>query len=189
MFIPQRQTIELREGLESLIKSIATYHPFRMVEVGSYAGESAAIFLPYVDVIYCVDEWSPHYNPSDPAARLADGMKDAEKAFDEFAEPYHWNNYETQTKKVFKFKAASALCAVDLLIGDLFDFVYIDANHSEEHIREDITLWSKRVKPGGWVGGHDYSIWSDVGRVVREIFPDGVKLFADDSWLVMNRKR
>jgi len=36
------------------------------------------------------------------------------------------------------------------------DFVYIDADHHFEPTFNDITEWSKKVKPGGVVSGHDY---------------------------------
>jgi len=36
------------------------------------------------------------------------------------------------------------------------DFVYIDANHDYENTRNDIREWSKKVKKGGIVSGHDY---------------------------------
>lgn len=36
------------------------------------------------------------------------------------------------------------------------DFVFIDGNHSLEFVIEDITAWSKKVRKGGIVAGHDY---------------------------------
>lgn len=36
------------------------------------------------------------------------------------------------------------------------DFVYIDANHEYPFVLEDITEWTKKVKLGGIVAGHDY---------------------------------
>lgn len=36
------------------------------------------------------------------------------------------------------------------------DFVYIDANHTEPYVAQDIEGWSKKVKTGGIVSGHDY---------------------------------
>jgi predicted O-methyltransferase YrrM len=36
------------------------------------------------------------------------------------------------------------------------DFVFIDANHSYEYVVADIAAWSKKVKKGGLVMGHDY---------------------------------
>lgn len=38
-----------------------------------------------------------------------------------------------------------------------FDFVFIDADHCEFAVADDITHWKPKVKPGGWLGGHDYS--------------------------------
>lgn len=39
---------------------------------------------------------------------------------------------------------------------DSIDFVFIDGNHEYEHVYEDIVEWTKKVKPGGIVAGHDY---------------------------------
>lgn len=36
------------------------------------------------------------------------------------------------------------------------DFVYIDANHEFKYIAEDLAEWSKKVRSGGIVSGHDY---------------------------------
>lgn len=37
------------------------------------------------------------------------------------------------------------------------DFVFIDADHSEAAVKSDIADWGSKVRPGGWLGGHDYS--------------------------------
>lgn len=37
------------------------------------------------------------------------------------------------------------------------DFVYIDANHDLKYVVEDIVEWTKKVKIGGIVSGHDYT--------------------------------
>lgn len=37
------------------------------------------------------------------------------------------------------------------------DFVFIDADHSEDAVLDDIRCWKPKVKPGGWLGGHDYN--------------------------------
>lgn len=36
------------------------------------------------------------------------------------------------------------------------DFIYIDGDHSFRYIAEDIVEWSKKVKSGGVISGHDY---------------------------------
>jgi hypothetical protein len=39
---------------------------------------------------------------------------------------------------------------------DLFDFVYIDADHSYDAVKADITIAFQKVKSGGYILGHDY---------------------------------
>jgi predicted O-methyltransferase YrrM len=36
------------------------------------------------------------------------------------------------------------------------DFVYIDAAHDVDSVREDIAAWYPKVRPGGIISGHDY---------------------------------
>jgi hypothetical protein len=47
------------------------------------------------------------------------------------------------------------------------DFVYIDANHTYPHVKQDIELWSPKVRKGGVVSGHDYYI-RDVVEAVND---------------------
>jgi hypothetical protein len=37
-----------------------------------------------------------------------------------------------------------------------FDFVYIDARHDYESVKEDLEAWCSKVRPGGIMAGHDY---------------------------------
>jgi hypothetical protein len=46
--------------------------------------------------------------------------------------------------------------AVKDFADQYFDFVYIDASHEFLHVTEDIFYWSRKVKPGGILAGHDY---------------------------------
>lgn len=51
------------------------------------------------------------------------------------------------------------------------DFIFIDAAHSYEAVRQDIGDWLPKVKHGAWFGGHDYHpAWPGVQRAVTEAF-------------------
>ncbi len=63
--------------------------------------------------------------------------------------------------------------AVKRFADESLDFVFIDASHDYEHVKEDIREWSKKVKRGGIVAGHDYidkmhGITYGVKRAVNE---------------------
>ena len=49
---------------------------------------------------------------------------------------------------------------IDALIDfedESLDMIFIDANHSFDRVKEDIENWSKKVRKGGIVSGHDYN--------------------------------
>lgn len=47
--------------------------------------------------------------------------------------------------------------AAENFTDGMLDFVYLDANHSEPYISEDIKLWWPKLKEGGILAGHDYA--------------------------------
>jgi hypothetical protein len=47
-----------------------------------------------------------------------------------------------------------------------FDFVYIDGDHSKEAVQADVTAWRPKVKTGGMLSGHD---WSIVGPHIKDM--------------------
>jgi predicted O-methyltransferase YrrM len=150
-------------GLIELAKSLPPM--LRMVEVGSHIGESARIFLDNttVEKIFCVDDWS------------GNNGEEREAEFDKFC--------DTQPK-ITKVKLNS-LAASEWFMPNVLDFVYIDADHSYGHIKQDIALWTPKVKVGGYIGGHDYT-WKfkDVILAVSEKFDRPDHVFRDGSWLV-----
>lgn len=54
------------------------------------------------------------------------------------------------------FILKSSMEAVKDVPDESLDFVFIDACHIYEFVRDDIREWSKKVRPGGIVSGHDY---------------------------------
>jgi hypothetical protein len=52
-------------------------------------------------------------------------------------------------------REASASAAGHHEDGSL-DLVFVDADHSQLAVSADIQAWRPKVKPGGWLGGHDY---------------------------------
>ncbi len=39
-----------------------------------------------------------------------------------------------------------------------FDFVYFDADHFYDGLTKDLEAWWPKVRPGGWLAGHDYDL-------------------------------
>lgn len=43
------------------------------------------------------------------------------------------------------------------------DWVYIDAAHDYDSVRRDLAAANGKVRAGGWICGHDYTLWSSKG--------------------------
>lgn len=173
-----------RSGLLALIESLPADTPnLTMVEVGSYAGESAELFADSGKFgrIYCVDSWA------------FEGAAAVESRFDEMLqrtnEAHAPNRIRLSQPRIgpgliVKLKGTSKLVSQAMRVSQI-DFAYIDASHTYENVLADIRAWLPRVKRGGWIGGHDYN-WKFPG-VIRAVFEElgnPWRVFEDTSWLL-----
>ena len=63
------------------------------------------------------------------------------------------------------------------------DFVFIDADHSDPAVSDDIAQWRSKVRPGGWLGGHDYNRkFPGVVTAVDRAFGAKVKTWPGSIW-------
>jgi hypothetical protein len=66
------------------------------------------------------------------------------------------------------------------------DFVFVDASHKYGCVRSDIRLWWPKIRVGGWLGGHDYSVeYPGVLNAVNERFENGVVVSESRIWGVV----
>lgn len=63
-----------------------------------------------------------------------------------------------------------------LLEDESIDFVYIDAIHTKASVLEDMASWWPKVKPGGWLCGHDYQMQGVVDAVAEFCSKEGLKI-------------
>ncbi len=123
------------------------------VESGRYSRSICAI-NPGVK-LYLVDPWEVY-----PGYREHVGQDHLEVLY---------NDTITRTKPYnCEIIRGFSMDAVKNFEDESLDFVYIDANHDYKHVTEDIAEWSKKVRRGGIISGHDYKI-SKVGAVNNTI--------------------
>lgn len=69
------------------------------------------------------------------------------------------------------------------------DFVYIDGNHRYDYVMLDVILWSRKVRLGGMVSGHDYNtIHIKSKREIRLAVDDYVEYHKIAPWYLTDVK-
>jgi hypothetical protein len=65
--------------------------------------------------------------------------------------------FSTPNVHVMRMRSTDFLSDID---DNCLDCVYIDTDHAFEQTRNELNLSREKVKPGGWITGHDYNISS-----------------------------
>ena len=163
-----------RKSLLSLIESLPSEGPMIMIEIGSYRGESAQIFLSTnrFSRIYCIDPWKMYYDANDGAAFT--DMAAVERDFDERV---------GGDKRVIKVKGT-----IDTFLEQYpdikIDFAYVDGCHTYDAVKHDLQCILSSCPPRVAVAGHDYAdkLWEGVNRAIEECIGKPDKVFPDTSW-------
>jgi hypothetical protein len=116
-------------------------------EIGVFKGDfSKEILNKWGGKLYMIDVWR----------ELGDEYIDASN------HKNHSDAYEETMTKIIgleergiMIRSTSKDC-IDLFEDESLDFVFIDANHAYDFVKEDIELWFPKLKKGGIFSGHDY---------------------------------
>lgn len=160
----------------------------RAVEVGVLRGKLSALLLaarPEL-VLWMVDNWQgvEDQPESYKATRDDHALADAARASLHKADAIGVSAAYPGRAPVLHM---SSIEAAELCGDHSLDLVFLDADHSEEGVAADLAAWASKVKPGGWIGGHDYGNndprfdFSGVKRAVDRVFP-AVELDLNFTW-------
>jgi len=125
---------------------------------GRYS-EKLCQIIPNVK-LYCIDPWRTY------SGNHRGGDEDQQGS-----------NYEIAKKRLSSFDATlirkTSMEAIHKFKDASLDFVFIDGNHDYDYVMEDLIGWSRKVRKGGIVAGHDYYPFKNSG--VIEAVNDYVK--------------
>lgn len=100
------------------------------------------------------------------------------------------NSNLAPVKGKFNLIMGNSVEVVNNFGDESLDFVFIDANHDYESVKNDILAWMPKIKNGGILAGHDY-FGSGVKQAVDEILGEknDKKYINELCWLmVINNK-
>lgn len=162
-----------------LIDVLRDLSPLRGVEVGVWEGENSAELLQSFPDLYLwmIDRWK----------ELADEEKwihprMGRKTEDDFrrAKRRAAKNVEFALYRT-RLMHTDSVSASKEFPDHCLDFVFLDASHDYENVKQDILAWTPKIRSGGILCGHDYNGVGDragnfgVKRAVDEAFGDRVQ--------------
>ena len=161
-----------RNGLYKLFRDFGFK---RGAEIGVSIGINSKAMCTYIAglELLCVDPWDI----------VLDDYRSRTRGRERLASYYE---QAAQRLKPFDCQLArmTSLEAVRLVRWESLDFVYVDGAHEFDYAITDIVEWSKRVRPGGIVSGHDYLHFSGAGVV--EAVDAYVKKHPINEWYLTN---
>ena len=142
----------------SLINDIIKKYNYTLgVELGVRRGEFSAFLLQENPELCmsCVDLWG-----DDPSMNEKHPHENNYKIYRRNIEPYEG--------RVFEYRMLLDDAAKLFAYGS-FDFVFIDATHTYNALKNDIEKWLPLVRTGGLLCGHDYHPAFDNGGIIRAV--------------------
>lgn len=131
------------------------------VEVGVYKGAFTEKFCKAGLTMYAIDPWLGYAGA---------GRTQQDQARQDFL--YGHTKRTLNPYKNCTIIRAPSMVALQQIQDESLDFVYIDGDHSFRHIAEDLVEWSKKVRSGGAVSGHDYFYYGPHStRVICQVSP------------------
>lgn len=155
--------------------------PVAGAEIGVFAGAMSSRLLHRQDLsLVMVDSWegggAAYLDKSDWHAGITD---DLQKEFGTMA--VEATAFAAERRRIV---CERSVAAAENVGNASLDFVFIDADHSYEGCKADIEAWTRKVKRGGWLCGHDYGHpdFPGVKIAVDEVFGSEIELDADNTW-------
>lgn len=124
-------------------------------EIGTHHGHFAVAFLRAWQgaCLVCVDDWQPYHEMPFP------------RDVDKLIAAINLAPFPPRIRIVM----AQSVEAASREEPSAFGFIYIDAGHTYDQVRQDLAAWWPRVLPNGILAGHDFeSGHPDVMRAVTE---------------------
>lgn len=134
-------------------------------------------------LLYSIDPWKVQaYFREGEKSIDGDGIPVQQETFNTY--------YERAKRRLVKYNcriiADYSLEAVKGFPDGFLDFVYIDGNHEFQNCVNDICEWSRKVRSGGIVAGHDYTRYRSVAKIhVKWVVDAYTRCYDIKPWFVL----
>ena len=139
---------EQQELYRTMISSLPNNS--HVVEIGCWKGKSTSFMAVEIAnseksiQFDAVDTWqgSPEHQ-SDPSVAAGTLLQEFTKNI-------------APVKKYVNTRVGKSVDVAKTYHDESLDFIFVDGEHSLEAVKEDISSWLPKLKPGGWIAGDDF---------------------------------
>ncbi len=136
------------KALEGVVQ-LAIRERMTIAEIGSWKGMSTAVLAqtvkPFNGVVFAIDHWQGSIGvPEHKQAETRDMLSN-----------FRHNMKALGLLDIVHPMIMDSKTAAGMFKDNYLDMVFIDADHSYSHIKEDIEMWLPKLKPNGIIAGHD----------------------------------
>ena len=150
-------------------------------EIGVFKGKLFHHVLKHTDVkiAYAIDSWGEN----DYKDNFADGLSEVTTLLDAYETFCAGIRYKDWNRvKILKKNSIKASKEIE---NNSLDMIFIDADHRYKAVLDDLKHWYPKVRKGGIIAGHDYSI--NVFSVMMAVWKyfgtaDNIKVGKDNTW-------
>lgn len=174
---------------DAIIKRFESRLEERLIgaEVGVYKGSLSRYLLSNMEnlELYLIDRWEKYTRKEKKLNEKSSMSTKPKKTFD------------TALRKTIKIASLfpsraiiikkSSVMAAREFNNKYFDFVFLDADHSYSAVKKDIKSWCPKIKPGGYICGHDYHRAGVFNAVNRMFSSMDIEIDQDTTWFVRLR--
>lgn len=134
-------------------------------------------------LLYSIDPW-----------KVDAYFRQGEKSIDGDGIPIEQNIFDTYRDRAIrrlanyncKVIAGYSLDEVKKFPDNSLDFVYIDGNHEFQNCANDICEWSRKVRSGGIISGHDYTRYRFVAKIhVKWVVDAYTRCYDIKPWFIL----
>lgn len=108
-----------------------------------------------------------------------------------------WSRYgEHNFRRVFDYHARgrahgeaphNVVCCDSITAADAFmpkslDFVFLDTQHTQEHVARELAAWYPRMRPGSLIGGKWADVFDGTFTLHKGVVGALTKMFGPDGW-------
>ena len=175
------------KDVELYTKIVSKYEKGVIVEVGVWMGRSISFIIPICksngSKIYAVDTWTGSTKEVGPMVDWVYEMMNVSGSM-YFYECFLRNLRQISGDHCVIPMLSNSVDAAKRFKDKSIDFVFIDADHSYESVKEDLNVWWPKVKVGGAIGGHDYHSSFGVVKAVDEFFGKKPDETSNSAWVI-----